>query len=124
MSMRDVIKKVITKNRESVAHTSKNLLSVDLLLQMGAQTLPPDELEALRAQKEGLQAALLGIEEDDKDDREVLARRARFQADQKVRLLLLLYTGCILLLMYTAAAIHWLARCCTLLLHTAAVYCY
>jgi hypothetical protein len=112
MSMRDVIKKVITKNRESVAHTSKNLLSVDLLLQMGAQTLPPDELEALRAQKEGLQAALLGIEEDDKDDREVLARRARFQADQKVRLLL--FTG-------WPAAVHC---CCTLLLYIATdVYC-
>lgn len=75
---------MITKNKQSVARAQKNLLSIDLLLKMGAKTMSPAEVEALKQQKQALQADLLNIEEDEKDDTEVLARRKRFQDDEKV----------------------------------------
>lgn len=72
------------KRKQSVAHTHKDVLSLDLLLKMGAKTMSPEELSKIRRQKETLQTNMQGIEEDDKNDAEVLARRKRFQADDKV----------------------------------------
>lgn len=80
-----LVGKVIT-NRRSVAHTHKNMLSIDLLLKMGAKTMSPEEIATLKKQKQALQSDMKGIDEDVKNDVEMMARRKRFQNDEKVSL--------------------------------------
>ena len=88
MRMKNVVSEVMAKRKQSVSLVQKNMLSIDLLLQLGDKTmLSAEEIEALKRQKAEHHADMLSIEEDDKEDEEALERRRRFQADEKVSII-------------------------------------
>lgn len=82
--MQDQVEHVVTKEKQSVSQAQKNLLSIDVLLKMGASSMTAEEVNALKQQKKQQHQDLLSIEHDDKNNEEVLARRKRFEGDDKV----------------------------------------